>query len=82
MLKTRAGDIVGGASGNAQRFLRRAAVQDITGLPTSTLYDLIAKGEFPAPIKLSARTVAWLEPEVIDWQRAKIAAARQTGEAA
>jgi prophage regulatory protein len=57
-----------------QRFLRRTDVQQICGLPTSTLYDLMDKGEFPKPIKLSARTVAWLEADIIEWQDRKITA--------
>jgi hypothetical protein len=32
------------------KFLRRPQVQAATGLPTSTLYDLIGKGEFPRPV--------------------------------
>ena len=56
-----------------QRFLRRTDVQDFTGLPVSTLYELMDRGEFPKPIKLSARTVAWLENEVIEWQKVRIA---------
>lgn len=67
------------ARANTQRFLRRETVEEITGLPTSTLYDLMAKGDFPKPIKLSARTVAWLEGEVVDWQKRMIAAARPNG---
>lgn len=56
-----------------QRFLRRAEVQSMCGLPTSSLYELMERGEFPKPIKLSARTVAWLESDIRDWQEAKIA---------
>lgn len=56
-----------------QRFLRRQEVQSTCGLPTSTLYELMAKEQFPKPIKLSARTVAWLESDVIEWQQSRIA---------
>lgn len=56
-----------------KRLLRRAQVQDLTGLPTSTLYDHMARGTFPKPIKVTARTVAWVEDEVIAWQDAKLA---------
>ncbi len=34
----------------------------------------IARGEFPAPVRLSERRVAWIKRELIEWQRAKIAA--------
>ena len=36
-----------------QRFLRRRDVEQITGLPTSTLYDQMDRGEFPRPIKIT-----------------------------
>ena len=63
-----------------QRFLRRKDVEQITGLPTSTLYDQMHRGGFPRPIKITANRVAWLESDIIEWQQARIAAAR--GEAA
>lgn len=59
-----------------QRFLLRKDVQDRTALPESTLYELIAKGDFPKPIKLTARRVAWLEFDVSAWMDARIAASR------
>lgn len=58
-----------------QRFLRRGEVESTCGLPTSTLYALMDRGEFPKPIKISSRTVAWLETDIIEWQRKLIAAA-------
>ncbi len=56
-----------------QTFLRRPAVESRTGLKRSTLYDLIAAGEFPKPIPLGKRIVGWLESEVSDWQRERVA---------
>ena len=49
------------------RLLRRAEVLHLTGLPKSTLYDYLAKSAFPAPVKLSARSVAWKLSEVLAW---------------
>jgi prophage regulatory protein len=43
------------------RILRRPEVEARTGYPTSTLYTKIQAGEFPRPIKLSARAVGWDE---------------------
>lgn len=57
-----------------QTILRRHDVERLTGLPRSTIYDKIARGEFPQPIKLSAKSVGWLESEIADWQNARIAA--------
>lgn len=61
-------------------FLRRHDVERITGLPTSSLYQEMAEGRFPKPIKLSNRRVGWIASEVEEWAASRIAAAR--GEAA
>ena len=42
----------------------------------STLYSKIARGEFPAPIDLGARAVAWLESDIDEWIAARIAMGR------
>lgn len=42
-------------------------VSEKTGLPKSTIYWMIAKNLFPKQIKLSARSVGWLESEVNAW---------------
>jgi len=38
-----------------------------TGLSRSTIYNLLARGEFPQKIYLSARTMGFLESEVDQW---------------
>lgn len=55
------------------RFLRLKDVCTETGMPVSTLYDQMAKGEFPRPVPISKRRVAWLEPEVKQWKAKQIA---------
>lgn len=50
-----------------ERHYRRRAVEQITGLSRSSIYDLISKGDFPKPIKLSKRAVAWRESDLGDW---------------
>ena len=55
------------------KFLRRPQVQAMTGLPTSTLYDLLSKRQFPAPIRLTPGRVAWLESDVLAWQHERLA---------
>ena len=64
-----------------QTILRRHDVEHLTGLPRSTIYDKIAKGEFPQPIKLSMKSVGWLESEIAAWQQARIAARKELQEA-
>jgi prophage regulatory protein len=62
------------AAAQLQRFLRRPDVTKITGLSESSIYDLMAEGAFPKPIPLVGRCVAWLETEILEWQRQRIAA--------
>ncbi|OAN88970.1 hypothetical protein A8B84_10350 [Marinobacter sp. EhC06] len=50
-----------------ERILRRPEVISMVGLRTTKLYELIAEGRFPKPIKLSVRSVGWLESEVQAW---------------
>ena len=49
------------------RFLRRADVEEATGLSRSTIYELIAAGDFPKPIRLTKRAVGWPESAITDW---------------
>ena len=47
--------------------LRRDAVLALTGLSRSGMYDLIAKGLFPQPVRLGKRRVGWVDSEVYAW---------------
>lgn len=59
-----------------QRILRLKNVLDKTGDSRSGLYLKISKNIFPKPIKLSSRSVGWLESEVNDWIDQRIKATR------
>lgn len=50
-----------------ERHLRRRAVEEITDLSRSTIYDLMSKGQFPRPIKLTGKAVGWPESAISDW---------------
>ena len=62
------------------RFIKRQAVEDITGLSCSEIYRRIAAGTFPAQVTLGPKSVVWIEAEVLAWCEARIAESR--GEAA
>ncbi|MDR1848828.1 MAG: AlpA family transcriptional regulator [Zoogloeaceae bacterium] len=47
--------------------LRLPQVKAKTGLSRSTIYQSIADGKFPEPIKLGERAVGWLSHEVESW---------------
>lgn len=48
------------------------------GLKRSAIYDKIKNGEFPAPISLGPRAVAWIADEIDQWVDARIEASRIT----
>ncbi len=56
-----------------RRILRRREVENVTGKPRSSIYAGIAAGTFPKPIPLGEKAVGWLEDEIIQWQKDRIA---------
>ncbi len=65
------------------RFLRLPDVLERTGLSRSTIYVRLAEGRFPQPVALGGRAVGWIEAEVDEWVRDRIAESRpERGEAA
>lgn len=63
----------------ATRILRRREVELTVGLKRSAIYQAIADGRFPRPIRLGGRSVGWLADEVEQWIQARIAESRPTG---
>ena len=55
------------------RFIRRPAVENRTGLARSTIYLLMQNGQFPKPVRIGGRAVAWPEAEVEAWLNASLA---------
>ena len=64
------------------RFLRRPEVMARTGLSRSTIQVRLAEGRFPRPVLLGGRAVGWIESEVDEWIRERIAERRDTESAA
>ncbi len=65
------------------RFLRLPDVLERTGLSRSTIYVRLAEGRFPRPVALGGRAVGWIEAEVDEWVRDRIAESRpERGETA
>jgi prophage regulatory protein len=52
--------------------LRLPEVKKRTGLPTSTLYYFMSKGEFPSSHKIGPRAVGWLQSDVDAWIKSKL----------
>jgi prophage regulatory protein len=51
----------------SKTILRRREVEARTGLARSTIYERVKLGTFPAPIRLGAKAVGWLESEIETW---------------
>lgn len=47
--------------------------RSLTQIPNSTGYYMIARGTFPAPIKLTPRLSAFVASEVREWMASRIA---------
>lgn len=59
-----------------ESFLRLPEVMKRTGLHRSTIYSRIADDNFPKPVAIGARAVAWVESEVAAWIDQRIQAGR------
>lgn len=47
--------------------IRVTKVLELIPFGKSTLYEKIASGDFPAPIKISSKIVAWKIEDVMNW---------------
>jgi prophage regulatory protein len=63
-------------SEKSEKFIRLAEVQRRVPYSRSTIYLKISRGEFPPPIDLGARAVAWLDSEIDEWVASRIAKGR------
>ena len=59
------------SNGN-ERFLSLAQIEQATSLKKSTVYGLIQRGEFPKPVTITARRVAWVSSEIQAWIAARV----------
>lgn len=56
----------------ARRIVMLRDVLHRTSIPSSTLYEMIAMGDFPKPLMISPRLNAWIEGEVDAWIQARM----------
>jgi len=54
-------------------FLKKRAVLAATGLTHTMMYAMIARGEFPKPVRLGSQATAWPSTEIEQWQAARLA---------
>ncbi|NDR59199.1 AlpA family phage regulatory protein [Pseudoruegeria sp. M32A2M] len=62
---------------NQDRFQRRPAVEAMTGLSRSSIYSKMDPRspqhdpEFPKPVRLGKRAVAWRESDILAWMNGR-----------
>ena len=61
-------------SKNSVTLYRCKIVQEKTGLVRSAIYKLMADDDFPKPIKITAKAVAWPSNEIDKWILSRIEA--------
>ena len=47
--------------------LKRPEVETMTALSRSALYEAMARGDFPRPIRIGPRGVRWIAAEIQEW---------------
>jgi predicted DNA-binding transcriptional regulator AlpA len=57
-------------------FLRLPEVIAVTGLSKTSIYELIRERNFPSPVRLGPRAVAWIRSEVRRWAVERVQASR------
>ena len=57
-----------------RKLLRLPQVLDLTGLSRASIYRYVDAGDFPRPVKLGARAVAWRASDVEAWIEGREAA--------
>ena len=67
---------------NTTRLLRRPEVEQFTGLSRSSIYARMSRNEFPKPIALGGRLVAWDEADIQQWIADRIEASKQLNKTA
>lgn len=60
-----------------QPFLRLKQVKALVGLSRSSIYERIRRGDFPRPVAIGTRAVAWTSSSIAEWQAQQIDASRK-----
>ena len=53
------------------RFLRINEVVARVGLSKSSIYEMVKRGEFPAPVRIKVRAVGWWESDIDEWMSSR-----------
>lgn len=55
------------ATEKPSRLLRLPQVTNLTGLGRTAIYAAIQRGDFPRQVRLTERTSAWREADILGW---------------
>ena len=58
------------------KLIRRPEVQAMTGMSRAAIYQKMATGQFPRPVKIGRRAVAWPQSAIDEWIESRKAEAR------
>ena len=56
----------------SQEIIRRKQLETRIGLACSTIYAMMARGDFPRPIKIGRWAVGWRSEDVERWLKSRI----------
>ena len=62
-----------------EKLMRRRDVEELTGLSRASIYRLIAEGEFPRPVRVSATAVRWRASDIAVWIQSRPVATSEIG---
>ena len=65
-----------------EKLLRRREVEEQTGLSRASIYRLIADGEFPRPVRVSATGVRWKASDISAWIQSRPLSTSELGSTA
>ena len=54
------------------KIIRLPAVKEVSGLCRSSIYEGVAAGTFPAPVKIGVRAVGWRTSDLTNWLQARV----------
>jgi prophage regulatory protein len=54
------------------KIVRLPAVKEVSGLCRSSIYEGVAAGTFPAPVKIGLRAVGWRSSDLTNWLETRV----------
>ena len=55
------------------KILRLSQVREVTSLSRATVYEMSRTGDFPRQVRIGLRASGWVESEVQDWLKRRVA---------